>query len=191
MENEVVQSGEILSSVRRRCSFSRFLNASLPFVFSQLTLYDHLSFIAVYLTHRPPSPPSLLVLLFTLSHKLAPSDLLFLASLPPSIPLLPVFTKTDLCPIHDIAEKKKSLENAIQAARQSAFLEAEEREKRRRLARLSEEFDSGKDASAGLGPGGAEKEVVKGKTWEGMCVSTKKGWVLRDKVRFPLRSSCA
>lgn len=164
---------------------------------SQLNLAPPSSDPADFLTHRPPSPPSLLILLFTLGHPLSASDNLFLASLPPSIALLPVFTKTDLCPLHEIADRKRTLDNAIKAARDSASVAAEERERLRNLAKMSAEFDASQaeeeraKVDAGLqggwksdlgAPQGPERPLVKAKTWDGMCVSTKKGWVLRDKV---------
>lgn len=109
-----------------------------------------------FMTRRKPGPPSLILILYPLAHGLLPSDQLFLEALPPSVPLLPIFTKTDLCPITEIAEKKRKLNLQIQALR----LEA-------------------RGSSSG-GPG--TEDVVVGETWDGLCVSVKKGWVFRDQV---------
>jgi hypothetical protein len=154
--------------------------------------------VSDYLTHRPPSPPSLLVLLFTLGHNLSASDNLFLSSIPPSIAVLPVFTKTDLCSLNEIADRKRTLDNAIKAARDSAFVAAEERARRQKLATMSAEFDAqqvkaDEHATNGLTGGwkteygskaveGPDRPLVQAKTWDGLCVGTKRGWVLRDKV---------
>lgn len=110
-----------------------------------------------YMTERPPSPPSLLIMLFVLHHSISASDELFLASLPRSLNILPVFTKTDLCPAQEIAERKRKLQNLISAAREAPI--------------------GGKQTAGEGGEGPA------GKTWEGICVSVKKGWVFRDQVR--------
>jgi hypothetical protein len=77
-------------------------------------------------TQHPPSPPSLLVVLYPLDHKLLPSDQIFLASLPSHLHVLPVFTKSDVVDPRQINAKRSTLDRAIQAARESAWTEEDE-----------------------------------------------------------------
>lgn len=76
-----------------------------------------------YVTQHPPGPPSLLVVLYPLGHKLLPSDQQFLASLPSNLNVLPVFTKCDEVTPREITAKRAALERAVQAARESAWTE--------------------------------------------------------------------
>ncbi|CED85229.1 Predicted GTPase [Phaffia rhodozyma] len=66
-----------------------------------------------YVTERPPTPPSLVVILFPLNHGLLASDELFLAALPRSVSLLPVFTKTDLVPVEQIEQRVKETRQKV------------------------------------------------------------------------------
>jgi hypothetical protein len=128
---------------------------------------------ADYITRREPSPPSLVIALFQLTKDLAPSDLLFVESLPPTVNLLPVFTKTDICPLDQIVERKRLLNTRIQSLRDIVAREAED----------EVEVEA---QGQGLKP----ELPRRGRTWPGMCVAIKPGWVLRDQVssRYLIRA---